>query len=173
MRGDHISIAHIGSAEDISTGQHISAAGPAASDSSRSPRIVCVILRASLETRENKDANDSTNTQRRGTIRCPHDAAGARRLHHAVVAVFGASTAFERHGIRDREIRGFLSLERRTDPPFELFKRGVLCHSVSEIEPRVVKFFPCLTSSVGVVEEGRGGIERFCAPLGAAFSLSR
>jgi putrescine aminotransferase len=34
-----------------------------------------------------------------------------------------------------------------------LFRRGVLCHSVSEIEPRVVKFFPCLTSDATVVEE--------------------
>ena len=34
-----------------------------------------------------------------------------------------------------------------------LFKRGVLCHSVSEIEPRVVKFFPCLNSEPRVVDE--------------------
>ena len=35
----------------------------------------------------------------------------------------------------------------------ELFKRGVLCHSVSEIEPRVVKFMPCLTSDAQAVDE--------------------
>ena len=35
----------------------------------------------------------------------------------------------------------------------ELFRRGVLCHSVSDIEPRVVKFFPCLTSDVEVVQQ--------------------
>jgi putrescine aminotransferase len=35
----------------------------------------------------------------------------------------------------------------------ELFRRGVLCHSVSEIEPRVVKFFPCLTSDPGIAGE--------------------
>jgi putrescine aminotransferase len=34
-----------------------------------------------------------------------------------------------------------------------LFKRGVLAHSVSEIEPHVVKFFPCLTSDLQAVEE--------------------
>jgi acetylornithine aminotransferase len=35
----------------------------------------------------------------------------------------------------------------------ELFRRGVLCHSVSEIEPRVVKFFPCLTSDPAIAGE--------------------
>jgi putrescine aminotransferase len=35
----------------------------------------------------------------------------------------------------------------------ELFKRGVLSHSVSEISPRVVKFFPCLTSDPAIVHE--------------------
>jgi putrescine aminotransferase len=34
-----------------------------------------------------------------------------------------------------------------------LFKRGVLCHSVSEIDPRVVKFFPCLNSDISAVGE--------------------
>lgn len=34
-----------------------------------------------------------------------------------------------------------------------LFKRGVMCHSVSEIAPRVVKFFPCLNSEPSVVGE--------------------
>lgn len=32
----------------------------------------------------------------------------------------------------------------------ELFRRGVLCHSVSEITPRVVKFFPCLTAEPAI-----------------------
>jgi 4-aminobutyrate aminotransferase-like enzyme len=35
----------------------------------------------------------------------------------------------------------------------DLFKRGVLCHSVSEIEPKVVKFMPCLTSDEHTVDE--------------------
>ncbi len=35
----------------------------------------------------------------------------------------------------------------------DLFKRGVLCHSVSEIEPKVVKFMPCLTSDERTVDE--------------------
>jgi acetylornithine aminotransferase len=35
----------------------------------------------------------------------------------------------------------------------DLFKRGVMCHSVSEIEPGMVKFLPCLTSEVQVVDE--------------------
>ncbi len=35
----------------------------------------------------------------------------------------------------------------------ELFKRGVLCHSVSEIQPSVVKFFPSLTSDPAVAHE--------------------
>jgi putrescine aminotransferase len=34
-----------------------------------------------------------------------------------------------------------------------LFRQGVLCHSVSEIEPRVVKFLPCLTSDAAVIDE--------------------
>jgi putrescine aminotransferase len=35
----------------------------------------------------------------------------------------------------------------------DLFKHGVMCHSVSEIEPYVVKFLPCLTSEAQVVDE--------------------
>jgi acetylornithine aminotransferase len=42
-----------------------------------------------------------------------------------------------------------------------LFERGVLCHSVSAIEPRVVKFMPCLTSDAGVVAELAGALEDF------------
>jgi putrescine aminotransferase len=34
-----------------------------------------------------------------------------------------------------------------------LFKRGVMCHSVSMIEPAVIKFLPCLTSEPSVVTE--------------------
>jgi putrescine aminotransferase len=45
----------------------------------------------------------------------------------------------------------------------ELFQRGVLCHSVSAIEPRVVKFFPCLTSDVGVVDELGDALDDFAA----------
>jgi putrescine aminotransferase len=42
-----------------------------------------------------------------------------------------------------------------------LFRHGVMCHSVSEIEPRVVKFFPCLTSSVQEVDEIAGALHAF------------
>ena len=45
----------------------------------------------------------------------------------------------------------------------ELFHRGVLCHSVSDIEPRVVKFFPCLTSDVEVVHEITEALAGFAA----------
>lgn len=34
----------------------------------------------------------------------------------------------------------------------DLFRRGVFCHSVSEIAPRVVKFFPCLTAEPSIVD---------------------
>jgi acetylornithine aminotransferase len=51
----------------------------------------------------------------------------------------------------------------------ELFKRGVLCHSVSEIEPRVVKFMPCLTSGEEVVDE----LAEALASFAADFSESR
>ena len=37
--------------------------------------------------------------------------------------------------------------------PGELFAHGILSHSVSEIAPHVVKFFPSLTSDVGCVAE--------------------
>jgi acetylornithine aminotransferase len=47
----------------------------------------------------------------------------------------------------------------------ELFRRGVLCHSVSAIEPRVVKFFPCLTSDVGIVDELGDALDDFAAGL--------
>jgi putrescine aminotransferase len=36
---------------------------------------------------------------------------------------------------------------------YKLFHRGILCHSVSEIAPRVVKFFPCLTSNPQIADE--------------------
>jgi acetylornithine aminotransferase len=42
-----------------------------------------------------------------------------------------------------------------------LFARGVLCHSVSEIEPFVVKFMPCLTSDAGAVDELALALEGF------------
>ena len=42
-----------------------------------------------------------------------------------------------------------------------LFQRGVLCHSVSEIAPRVVKFMPCLTSDAGAVGELAAALEGF------------
>jgi acetylornithine aminotransferase len=45
----------------------------------------------------------------------------------------------------------------------EIFKRNVLAHSVSEISPRVVKFFPCLTSDVSVVDEIANALADFAA----------
>jgi len=39
----------------------------------------------------------------------------------------------------------------------------VLCHSVSEIDPRVVKFMPCLTSGEEVVDELAEALARFAA----------
>jgi acetylornithine aminotransferase len=49
-----------------------------------------------------------------------------------------------------------------------LFERGVLCHSVSEAEPRVVKFFPCLTSELNIVDELSGALSDFAAALSRA-----
>jgi putrescine aminotransferase len=34
-----------------------------------------------------------------------------------------------------------------------LFKRGVMCHSISLIEPAVIKFLPCLNSDASVIAE--------------------
>jgi putrescine aminotransferase len=45
----------------------------------------------------------------------------------------------------------------------ELFKRSILSHSVSEISPRVVKFFPCLTSDLCVVDEIAEALADFAA----------
>jgi putrescine aminotransferase len=42
-----------------------------------------------------------------------------------------------------------------------LFKRGVICHSVSMIEPAVIKFLPCLTSEASVVTELAGALRGF------------
>jgi putrescine aminotransferase len=46
-----------------------------------------------------------------------------------------------------------------------LFERGVLCHSVSATEPHVVKFFPCLTSELNIVDELSGALSDFAAAL--------
>jgi putrescine aminotransferase len=45
-------------------------------------------------------------------------------------------------GVRDENVAAILK--------GELFKRNVLCHSISEISPWVVKFFPCLNSGASV-----------------------
>jgi acetylornithine aminotransferase len=56
-------------------------------------------------------------------------------------------------------VKGCIAALRLSEPSTahviqrELFRRNVLCHSVSEIEPSVVKFFPCLTSTPDIVEE--------------------
>jgi putrescine aminotransferase len=47
-----------------------------------------------------------------------------------------------------------------------LFKRGVMGHSISMIEPAVMKFFPCLTSEASVVTELVGALRGFAADLG-------
>ncbi len=39
----------------------------------------------------------------------------------------------------------------------------MLCHSVSEINPRVVKFFPCLTSDQTVIHELSEALASFAA----------
>ena len=55
----------------------------------------------------------------------------------------------------------------------ELFRRDVLCHSVSTIQPAVVKFFPCLTSDATVVAGMTGALADFAlhqrrlSPVGA------
>ena len=48
-----------------------------------------------------------------------------------------------------------------------LFKRGVLGHSVSLIDPAVMKFFPCLTSDAAVVSELVGALRDFAASASA------
>ena len=42
-----------------------------------------------------------------------------------------------------------------------LFKRGVMCHSISLIEPAVIKFLPCLTSDAGVIAELAAALRAF------------
>jgi putrescine aminotransferase len=47
-----------------------------------------------------------------------------------------------------------------------LFKRGVMGHSVSMIEPAVMKFFPCLNSEANVATELVGALRGFALDLG-------
>ena len=47
----------------------------------------------------------------------------------------------------------------------ELFKRNVMCHSVSTIEPCVVKFLPCLTSDSAVIGEIIQALSDFATKL--------
>jgi acetylornithine aminotransferase len=101
------------------------------------------------------------------------------RLERALVARFGDLCAsypdvFEpawikggiaalglRHQSAARVVRG------------ELFRRNVLCHSVSEIEPAVVKFFPCLTGGAQMADELAAALADFAVhqrreiPVGA------
>ena len=49
-----------------------------------------------------------------------------------------------------------------------LFKRGVMCHSISQIDPAVVKFLPCLTSETSVVTELAAALRGFAAEQSAA-----
>lgn len=46
-----------------------------------------------------------------------------------------------------------------------LFKRGVMCHSISLIELMVIKFFPCLTSDASVVTELAAALRDFASDL--------
>ena len=55
-------------------------------------------------------------------------------------------------GFRARRHRHHWATDTRADRDAiqpALFKHGVMCHSVSLIEPAVIKFFPCLTSDAG------------------------
>ena len=61
-------------------------------------------------------------------------------------------------GLRSRSVRDAIQPA--------LFKRGVMCHSVSLIEPAVVKFFPCLTSEASVVTELADALRGFASELG-------
>jgi 4-aminobutyrate aminotransferase-like enzyme len=51
----------------------------------------------------------------------------------------------------------------------ELFKRGVYCHSVSQVDPLVVKFFPPLVSDVSAVAELIDALDRFAADADRLF----
>ena len=42
-----------------------------------------------------------------------------------------------------------------------LFKHGVMCHSISLIEPAVIKFLPCLNGDAGVITELAGALRGF------------
>jgi 4-aminobutyrate aminotransferase-like enzyme len=50
----------------------------------------------------------------------------------------------------------------------ELFARGVLCHSVSTIDPRVVKFFPVVTAGPGVADEIADALDDFARQAAGA-----
>jgi putrescine aminotransferase len=53
----------------------------------------------------------------------------------------------------------------------ELFRHNVLCHSVSQIEPSVVKFFPCLTSGPEIVEQISDALAQFTVERGRAVAV--
>jgi len=44
-----------------------------------------------------------------------------------------------------------------------LFKRGVMCHSISLIEPAVIKFLPCLTSEPSMIAELAAALRGFAS----------
>ena len=56
---------------------------------------------------------------------------------------------------------GLRTLAARDAVQPALFRRGVMCHSISLIEPAVIKFFPCLNSNAGVIEELTGALRSF------------
>jgi putrescine aminotransferase len=49
----------------------------------------------------------------------------------------------------------------------DLFARGVLCHSVSTIDPTVVKFFPVVTAGPGVADEIADALDGFARDVSA------
>jgi acetylornithine/succinyldiaminopimelate/putrescine aminotransferase len=62
---------------------------------------------------------------------------------------------------------GLCDPAHRTRLPRALFASGILCHSVSAIEPSVVKFFPVLTAELGIVDEIADALDRFAREAGS------
>jgi acetylornithine/succinyldiaminopimelate/putrescine aminotransferase len=62
---------------------------------------------------------------------------------------------------------GLCNPGHRTRLPRALFAAGVLCHSVSAIEPTVLKFFPVLTADLSIVDEIADALDRFAREAGS------
>jgi len=96
------------------------------------------------------------------------------RLEQGLTALFASlverfpavySPGWVRGGIAALGVRGERALQ---EIRAALFRSGVMCHSVSEIAPRVVKFFPCLTSDARVVEEIGDALSQFATGVARA-----